>query len=158
MVLVDGIGILDPTLFQWDGRWWLFGTDRRRGSNTSLRAWWAPTISGPWTPHASDPLVVDVNAARGAGTPFVHEGALYRPVQRCSPRYGAAVGIFRVDRLDPDGFAQTQVAIVEPDPNGPFPDGLHTISAVGDVTLVDGNRRRFSPPVVRRELRARLRR
>jgi hypothetical protein len=158
LVLVAGLGVLDPTLVRWDGRWWLFGTDRDRGSNTSLRAWYAERFEGPWHPHACDPLVVDVNGARGAGTPFVHEGVLYRPVQRCSPRYGSAVGIFRVDRLDPDGYAQTEVAVISPDPDGPFPDGLHTISAVGGVTLVDGNVRRLSLPVVKRELRARFRR
>ncbi len=158
LVLVADLAVLDPTVVRWEGRWWLFGTDRDRGSNTSLRAWYADRFEGPWLPHACDPLVVDVNGARGAGTPFVHEGVLYRPVQRCSPRYGAAVGIVRVDRLDPDGYAQTEVAVISPDPAGPFPDGLHTLSAVGGVTLVDGNVRRFSLPVVRRELRARLRR
>ena len=64
----------------------------------------------------------------------------------------------RMRRLRAEGVIARDIAVVAPDPDGPFPDGLHPISAVGGVTLVDGNVRRLSLPVVRRELRARLRR
>ncbi len=154
--LLEGVAVVDPTVFRWDGRWWLFGTDRDRGSNEVLRAWWSEELQGPWTRHRVDPLLVDVTAARPAGAPFVRDGVLYRPAQRCAPRYGSAVALMRVDRLDPDGFTQTEVARVVPDPLGPCPHGVHTVWDCDGVTLVDGNRRSFSLPVVRRELRARL--
>jgi hypothetical protein len=32
------------------------------------------------------------------------------------------------------------VNVIRPDPNGPYPHGLHTLSAVGGKTVVDGNR------------------
>jgi hypothetical protein len=82
--------------------------------------------------------VVDVNGARGAGTPFVHDGVLYRPVQRCSPRYGSAVGIFRVDRLDPDGYAQTEVAVTG-EAVGTLMKLLDALDAEDDVQNVYSN-------------------
>ena len=43
--------------------------------------------------------------------------------------------------------------VVEPDKNGPYPDGLHTLSAFGDMTLVDGKREQFIWPAVVRSAR-----
>lgn len=149
--------LADPTLFEWQGRWWLFGTDRSRGANTHLRAWWAEHPSGPWVQHAIDPLCIDVRWTRGAGTPFVNEGVLYRPAQDCSQGYGGSVVIRRVVALDPTHFEEDVAAVVRPDPEGPYPDGAHTISGIGDSFLVDGSRQRFSAASFLYELRARIR-
>ena len=43
-------------------------------------------------------------------------------------------------RLTPDEYAEEPVARLEPDPRGPLPHGLHTLTAAGPVTLVDGKR------------------
>jgi len=48
--------------------------------------------------------------------------------------------INRVTRLTPDEFEEEVAAHLRPDPAGPCPDGLHTLSAVGGLTLVDGKR------------------
>lgn len=154
--LLTDVALADPTLFEWKGLWWLFGTDRSRGANTHLRAWWATHPSGPWTNHAIDPLLIDVRFARSAGTPFVCDGALYRPVQDCSKGYGAAVVIRRVTSLDPTSFEEETTVSVEPDPHGRYPDGLHTISRVGEFFLVDGSRKRFSVASFAHELGARV--
>ena len=42
-------------------------------------------------------------------------------------------------------FEEEAVATIAPDPDGPYPDGLHTLSRVGDLTLVDGRRTTFVP-------------
>ncbi|HKY46982.1 MAG TPA: hypothetical protein VJQ79_03260, partial [Acidimicrobiia bacterium] len=49
--LIAGVAALDSTVIQHDGLWWLFCTDREDGSNTKLRIWFAPQLTGPWTPH-----------------------------------------------------------------------------------------------------------
>jgi len=43
-------------------------------------------------------------------------------------------------QLTPIDFKEEAVAFIEPYIDGPFPDGIHTVSAVGDITLVDGKR------------------
>lgn len=156
-VLLDHVRLLDPTIFEWHGLWWLFGTDLDQGANSHLRAWWAERPLGPWTPHARDPLKVDPASARGAGTPFAHDGALFRPAQDCSSSYGAAVTIQRVRALGPEEFEEDRAVSITPDPDGACPDGVHTLSAFGASTLVDGTRRSFSAPAFRHEFTGRSR-
>lgn len=148
---------VDPTLFRHEGRWWLFCTDREHDSHTKLFAWHAGALAGPWLPHAQNPLKTDVRSSRPAGTPFVHEGVLYRPAQDCSRTYGGAVVINRVLRLSPTEFAEEPAAVLSPDPDGPFPDGMHTVSAAGARTLVDGKREAPALPARLGSALARLR-
>ena len=48
--------------------------------------------------------------------------------------------INRVIRLTPTEFSEEQVASIELDADSSYPDGVHTISTVGNITLVDGKR------------------
>lgn len=152
--LIEGQEMLDSTLFRHEGRWWLFAADRDRGPRHVLTAWHAPSLHGPWQEHARNPIKVDVRSGRPAGAPFRREGTLYRPAQDGARRYGGAVVINRVDVLTPDRFVEEAVHRVDPDPEGPYPDGLHTLSRLGpERTLVDGNRTRFSRHEFSRRLR-----
>jgi hypothetical protein len=134
---IDGC---DPAVVRWAGRWWLFCTRASMLPDANLFVYVADDLAGPWSPHARNPVKTDVRGARPAGTPFVHNGALYRPAQDCSPSYGAAVVLHRVDVLTPDAFAECAVRRVEPDRAGPFPDGLHTVAAAGARCFIDGRR------------------
>ena len=155
--LIDDFPAVDPTVFRHDGLWWLFCTDGARGPNTKLHAWYAADLLGPWTPHGANPLKTDVTSSRPAGTPFVHRGRLHRPAQDAARTYGGRVVINEVVRLTPTEFEERVVAAVEPDPHGPCPDGVHTVSAAGARTLVDGKRRGFVWRAAVHELAARAR-
>jgi hypothetical protein len=153
--LVTDFAAQDATVFAHEGRWWLFCTDYEEVPNTKLHAWFAAHPAGPWQPHPLNPLKTDVRSSRPGGTPFVHEGRLYRPAQDDSRSYGSAVVLNWVMRLTPTEFAEQTVARVDPVP-GPYSGGLHTLSAVGDRTLVDGKRFRFAWTATRRQLRGKL--
>src|SRR6185437_12301603 len=77
-VLIDGFAAVDPTVFEFEGRFWLCCTDRDTCSWSTLHVFHAPDLLGPWTPHAANPVKTDVRSSRPAGRPFVHDGALYR--------------------------------------------------------------------------------
>ncbi len=156
--LVRGMAIVDATVFPHEGRWWLAGSEATaKGTTCELHLWHAENPVGPWHPHAANPVKVDVRSSRPAGTPFVEDGALYRPAQDCSTTYGGRVVINRVVTLTPTDFAEIEAAVVEPDPEGPYPAGLHTLSAAGSGTLIDSKRTIFSPAECRRVLRHHLR-
>ncbi len=156
--LVRGMPIVDATLFRHGGLWWLAGSEATaKGTTCELHLWHAEEITGPWRAHAANPVKVDVRSARPAGTPFVKEGALYRPAQDCSRTYGGRVVINRVETLTPTEFHETPAALVEPDPEGPYPAGLHTLSAAGSGTLIDSKRTIFSPAECRRVFRHHVR-
>jgi hypothetical protein len=151
--LIEGLPIVDATLFRYQDRWWLAGSEATaKGTTCELHLWHAAEIAGPWQPHAANPVKVDVRSARPAGTPFWQNGALYRPAQDCSRTYGGRVVINRVVTLTPTDFLETPAATVEPAPAGPYPAGLHTLSAAGSGTLIDSKRVVFSPAEFRRVL------
>jgi hypothetical protein len=52
--------------------------------------------------------------------------------------------INRILRLTPEEFQEEAAAVLRPDPDGPYPDGVHTLSAAGSLTLIDGNRFAFN--------------
>lgn len=155
--LISDFAAQDATVFTHEDRWWLFCTDHEDAPDAKLHAWFSPHPVGPWEPHPLNPLKTDVRSSRPGGTPFVHEGSLYRPAQDDSYSYGAAVVLNRVLRLTPTEFEEETVARVDPVP-GPYSKGLHTLSAAGSRTLVDGKRTRFAWSATRGRLRGKVRR
>jgi hypothetical protein len=156
--LLRSEAIVDATVFRHGEYWWLAGSEvAPKGANCELHLWYAQAVSGPWHAHPGNPVKIDVRSSRPGGTPFLHDGVLYRPAQDCSNTYGARVIINRVHTLTPIAFHEESVATLAPDPNGPYPDGLHTLSQFGDLTLIDGKRRIFVPAEFRRVLMKTLR-
>jgi hypothetical protein len=156
-VLLDNFPAVDPTLFKYQDRWWMFCTNAHAGVNEVLYAWHADTLLGDWEPHASNPIKIDIQSARPAGPPFQHGGDWIRPAQDCSNRYGGALVFNRILTLTPDEFTEETAARLEPDPNGPYPAGLHTICGAGGLTVIDGARYAFVPAEMRRALARKLR-
>lgn len=146
--LIHDARILDATLFRRERIWYLFGTLRGDGSYDKLRIWWSNALDGEWRPHARNPVKVDIRSARSAGPVFEIGGRCYRPAQDCTNGYGRAVTLNRIDVLTPTEFSETTVSRVQPDPKGPYPDGLHTIAVFGDTVLIDGRRLGFSTALV----------
>jgi hypothetical protein len=115
-------------------------------------------MTGEYKPHRLNPVKTDVRSARPAGTPFVHEGILYRTAQDCSVTYGGRVAVNRILRLSPDDFEEETVSHVEPLQGSEYGRGLHTLSAAGSCTLIDGKKNRFSRHFFSHQLRKKLKR
>jgi len=132
---------VDATIFQHEGRWWLTCGDEHLAHGLDrLFIWHADDPRGPWVPHEKNPVKIDVSSSRSAGTPFTHNGNLYRPAQDCSQTYGGRVVLNRIVKLTRTEFQEEVVSFVDPDSRGPYPDGLHTVSSAQDITFVDGKR------------------
>jgi hypothetical protein len=140
--LLDGRPILSealhaPTLFEHDGRWWLLGT-KDPLPDALLYGYYSDSPWGPFVPIGHGPLKCDVRSARPAGSPFLHDGALYRPALDASAPGAPAVSINRVDRLSPAGFREEAVRRVQGFAATAYGEGVRTITAMGQLTLVDG--------------------
>ena len=131
--------LLDPTLVYYNDLWWMMGT-LPPNTNVGLYLFYSENLEGPYQPHQMNPVKSDIGNARPGGTPFVHEGQLYRPAQDSSETYGGRIIINRVLQLDKHDYQEEFVKYIDPLPGGPHNLGVHTISAVGDLTLVDGKR------------------
>ncbi len=132
--------LIDPTIIRHQGRLWMFAAIDGTTPNTELHIFHADDLSGPWQPHPLNPVKTDVRSARPGGNIFEYGGALYRPAQDCSVNYGGRLSLNRIDRLDARSFSETIVGTIDPLADSPNPGGLHTLTSVGDCTLIDGCR------------------
>ncbi len=149
--------LADPTLFAHAGLYWVAGTDPTIGLYDNLCLFHAPAITGPWHPHRGNPVKIDIGSSRPAGAPFLAQGRLIRPAQDCAASYGAAIVLNEIIELSPESFSEIPRRRIAPDPHGPYPHGLHTLSADGDTTLIDGKRLRLDAMGLIRKIKARAR-
>ena len=137
--LFENLDATDTTIVPHDGRWWAFCSQYAHGE-FALFAYHAASPRGPWTPHALNPIVCDITRARPAGTPFVVDGALFRPGQDCSRSYGGGLTISRIDVLTPDDYRETVVRRIQARTFARYRDGVHTLSFGSGVIVIDGKR------------------
>jgi hypothetical protein len=155
--LIGGTAIVDASLARYGGYWWIFAADYDDHPLSKLFAWYARDLFGPWQPHGANPIKIDVRSARPGGTPFEHQGSLYRPAQDNALTYGKRITINRIVRLTPHEFEEQPAAVVE-SPSARYPAGLHTLAALGEYTLIDAKRMELKPYLIPGRLRHKLRR
>lgn len=139
---------IDPTFFQWEGRWWCaYSPDgAQQDKQGKLHLAHADSLRGPWTTHPGNPVRIDLASSRPGGTPFVHEGKLHLPVQDCTRTYGGDLRLLVIDTLTPDRFEAYATPILAPPQDaGRYTSGRHTLAACGPVTLIDAKWVKVSP-------------
>lgn len=135
---------IDATPFRHGGLWWLayspVGPQAFKQGRLHLA--FAEALTGPWRPHPGNPVRIDRASSRPGGTPFLaQDGVLTLPVQDCARTYGGAIRLLRVLALTPDRFeAEAGPPILPPAQAAPYLEGLHTLSAAGETTLIDVKR------------------
>jgi hypothetical protein len=143
-VAMDGVDACDATLWQYDGRWWMFVTlcvaGGPRADEVSL--FYADTPAGPWRPHRTNPVVSDAGHARSAGALHRDGEALIRPSQDARGGYGHAITLNRIDRLTPREYRETPVGSIRPTWH-PLVRGTHTIARSSMFEVIDGCLLRF---------------
>jgi hypothetical protein len=144
--------LADPTIFRHGVHYWIACTDLDIGTHDNLCLFYASEPTGPWHSHRCTPVKIDICGARPAGPLFRLGDDLFRPGQDCARTYGARVVIHRIDALTPDHFSETVAARLRPDPDGPFPDGLHTLAAGDGRVWIDGKRFAWDFDSLRRKL------
>jgi hypothetical protein len=146
--VMEGVSAYDATMLHRDGRWWLFTTlveTEGASSWDELFVFFADSpLSREWTPHRRNPVVSDCRSARPAGPMFEHGGALYRPSQNSSGRYGRGFNLCRVDVLDGESYREEVVSQALPEWDDDV-KATHTFSRSGDLHVIDAQvrRRRF---------------
>ncbi len=147
-VINEGVGMADPTLMKVGGLYWIAYTDTGIGDYDNLCLLYAERLEGPWRPHVNNPVKIDVRSCRPGGTPFCVDGQLFRPAQDCSREYGGALVVNRVEVCTPDEYREQPAATLLPNPDGPFPDGLHTLSFGNGHAVIDGKRISYHPAIL----------
>jgi len=134
----EGQPLVDATIFEHDGRWWLFGS--RPVPQTlvgdELYVYHAPMPLGPWKAHLQNPVRSGVDGSRPAGIPFRTSNHLVRPAQFGAPHYGAGVRFWQIDTLTPDRYEERDLGSLVPNWSKKV-IGYHTINSAGHVTVGD---------------------
>jgi len=132
LVSIEGA---DPTLFRFQGRWWLFVYVAPK----LLRLFFSESLTGNYREHPSSPIVADDTCARPAGRVIIHDGAPIRFAQVGQPSYGSAVRAFRITELTMSSYREEEIS---PSPlftasgSGWNANGMHHVDA---HQLEDGN-------------------
>ncbi len=136
--LLQDIEASDATICRHGGLWWMFAATRSwLGSNwDTLSVFWASELTGPWQPHAGNPILVDHRCARPAGEFFRRDGALWRPVQDCSDGYGSGLAFCRIDALDLQSVRQSVQSTIRLR-DGKVQRGPHSVNRAGGIEVID---------------------
>jgi hypothetical protein len=136
--LMSGLRAVDTTVFEHDGRWWMYyATDSGDGEGFD-RLWLfhADTPRGPWQPHAWNPLECNVSGGRPGGRPFLMEGRLVRATQVGAPYYGFAIELREIVTLTPDRWEERPLQVLRPGRRDGV-EATHTINVDRDLVVVD---------------------
>ena len=138
-----GYPYVDPSVFRYEDRWWMFaGSDR----NSTLHLFYADELMGPWTEHLNSPIVrQDANIARPGGRILVHD-RIIRYAQDDDPTYGNQIRAFIVTTLTTESYEEreeSELLGVKASGVGWNSAGMHAIDAHQDdesgwIACVDG--------------------
>lgn len=132
----------EPSLIQYQERWWMFYTvvGAQARDQRELHLAYADALTGPWHRHALNPVLTDRTGARPGGTPYLgNDGSVMLPVQDCSEAYGCAIRLLRFAQLDESRivFEHTPARFTGGLVSDEYQAGFHTLSACGNLTLID---------------------
>jgi len=134
---------VDATILRRDGRWYLFYSPAttRTTKLAHLHVAWADRLCGRWIPHPANPVRIDPRSSRPGGTAVTLGDRIMLPVQDCTTTYGGALRPLWINRLDEQRFeAEAGDALTPPAEVGDYSQGMHSLTACGDITLFDVKR------------------
>lgn len=128
----------DATLFEHGGRFWIAAATEAFESSSwdALSLYHAPSLRGPWTPHARNPVLVDSRCARPGGSLLRLNGSLVRPAQNCSAGYGQRLTLRKILTLDPDTFEEETIGVMSFEKASEL-GGPHSLHRIGDMEFID---------------------
>ena len=132
--------LVDPSVFPYGDKWWLFTETNPEVKHDCLRLYFADELTGPWVEHPKSPIVKDnAKSARPAGRVLVQGPEIVRYAQDCSISYGFQVHAFKIIELTTRKYAEEGVRaepILASSGSGWNADGMHHI----DPQRVSNNR------------------
>lgn len=93
-------------------------------------------LYGPYNLVKETPVCVDKVCSRPAGNFIVYNGIVYRPSQNCMKRYGAALTLMEIERMDEQFIEKIHFTIAPV--SYKYNLGIHTINVQDGVIVVDG--------------------
>lgn len=151
-ILLKG-SYVDPSILQYNAKWWLFIAERNPKGEDTLRLYYANDLMGPWIEHPKSPVIKgDANIARPGGRVILFNGRIIRYTQDDKPTYGNQVRAFEITELTTTTYSEEGISenpILKASGRGWNGIKMHNIDPhqIGEnswIACVDGCRRRLS--------------
>lgn len=136
-VLLSGKEFVDTSIIYYRNKYWLFTSVA--GDNNQLYIFYSTTINGNYQAHRMNPIPVEANACRGAGSLIKVNNTIYRPTQNLTKWYGGSILIHKILCLTETTYDADPAFEIMPDKK--YSRGIHHISFTKDKIVVDGKRR-----------------
>lgn len=137
-VLLEGIEAADTVIFPFGDRWGMLTSvdSCGLGGPCELHGFVADDPLGAWTRIGDGPLFIDASRGRNGG--LLRKGNMvFRVAQWPGFNvYGRGFSVYRIDRMDEHGYAETKVQDVEPNFRKGI-DGTHHLHNDGDLVVFD---------------------
>jgi hypothetical protein len=139
-VLIEDMALADATPIFFQDRWWLFASAAEYGTTDQdeLFIFHSDKLTGPWVPHARNPVKSDCRSARPAGQIVCSNGRLFRPAQDCLKRYGAGIVWHEIVELSPTRYYEREIVRFDASRVAGI-RGLHTVNQSDRLQAVDVN-------------------
>jgi hypothetical protein len=143
--LMENVSLLDATLLQHAGKWWLFANG---GEQIGASSWDELFLfsaddfkSENWKAHPQNPIISDCKRARPAGAIFKKGTNIYRPSQNSSHTYGYGFNLNVIKTLNEFEYKETCVSQVTPDWDNNIV-ATHTFNHVNQLSIIDAQIKR----------------
>ncbi len=138
--MLKDIKAVDATLYQKDGKWWMFLSQTQKEGfslNDTLWLYYCDDFrTDEWQSHPLNPILGDVTCARPAGNLVESNGKLFRPAQNCSGVYGRGLVFNEILKLSETEYKERVVQQIRSD----FSDDLvavHTFNHSKRFSVID---------------------
>jgi beta-xylosidase len=129
--LISDSFFLDPSLFHYANKWWLFTETNSDYKNDTLRLYYADELLGPWFEHPNSPIInSNPHIARPGGRVLVMNDKIIRYAQDCQPDYGIQIRAFEIIELTTVSYYEREVdgnPVLTPSGTGWNGSGMHHI-------------------------------
>jgi hypothetical protein len=137
--IIDNFPGVDNTILKHNNKYWLFcTTSKYKMSDHQLNLFYADKLTGNWTPHPLNPIVTSITNSRPAGSFIKIGGKIIRPSQNSGLTYGGKIVFNEIIELSETKYAEKIIEVFSPeDFKNKSIKGIHTISPLGNSTLID---------------------
>ena len=106
--LLSGYSFVDPSIFYYNNKWWLFITTQ---FSNILNIYYAEDLMGEWKAHPMNPVVkFNAHISRPGGKVIIYKGKPYRFTQDCEPYYGIQIFAFEITELTEKTYSEKIVS------------------------------------------------
>lgn len=142
--IFDKKALYDPTIFCFNGMWFLFGTEKiNEGSSMDqyLHIYYTKNLfSNGWIAHPQNPITRDVRGARPAGKIFQWNDKWIRPAQIGAPKYGYGIQFNEIIKLTETEYQERIIDSILPEWTNDLL-AAHTINFEYGFSVVDAQER-----------------